>query len=130
MAWTWSNNSLHTCLPELAKEQKMTSYDWVDMWDAIVNLSNAHVLPQTPFFCLYFITYQFSLHSHFHIRTVAKKMRLVTIRAPNAVAIGHSLNLKGSTDSSGKKHWLSIYKVFVMLKIKGQQCLFLKLFFV
>ena len=33
-----------------------------------------------------------------------KKMRLVTIRAPNAVAIGHSLNLKGSTDSSGKKH--------------------------
>ena len=58
-----------------------------------------------------------------------KKMRLVNIRAPNAVAIGHSLNLKGSTDSSGKKHWLSIYKVFVMLKIKGQQCLFLKLFF-
>ena len=33
-----------------------------------------------------------------------KKMILVTIRAPNAVAIGHSLNLKGSTDSSGKKH--------------------------
>ena len=33
-----------------------------------------------------------------------KKMRLVTIRASNAVAIGHSLNLKGSTDSSGKKH--------------------------
>ena len=72
------------------------------------------------------------LHTEWNgnLRTVAKKMRLVNIRAPNAVAIGHSLNLKGSTDSSGKKHWLSIYKVFVMLKIKGQQCLFLKLFFV
>ena len=59
---------------------------------------------------------------------VCKKMQLVNISAPNAVAIGHSLNMKVSTYSSGKKHWLSLYKVFVMLKIKGQQYLFLKLF--
>ena len=42
--------------------------------------------------------------SSYILRGYAKKMRLVNIRAPNAVAIGHSLNLKGSTDSSGKKH--------------------------